>query len=69
MNKKIYETPFQLLPNKLEWSEYTSPQVEQNPSRWKTGQGWKKPTRLHNKMDAREGNLQYRYGKRSNMTS
>jgi hypothetical protein len=45
---------FHQLSDKLEWSDYTRPQVEANLSRYKFRCGRWMCTRLHNEIDERE---------------
>lgn len=49
-----YDMSFCPLLNKLEWSDYISPRVDANSTRWKFKCGWWISTRLHNEMEARE---------------
>jgi len=58
--RSVYGMSFHPLPDELEWTNYTRPQVEAYSSRWKFGYGQWMLTRLHNEMDARESHAPYR---------
>jgi hypothetical protein len=55
-----YDMSFCPLSNKLERSDYTSPRVDANSTRWKFRRGRLISTHLHNEMDAREDCVYYR---------
>ena len=52
--------PFCVLLDKLERIDCIGPRVEVYLSRWKLGCSRRMSTRLHNKIDAKEGHAHYR---------